>query len=272
MLEDIPNGLLTVCAGVFGAACGSFFHVCVWRIPHEQSIVTPGSHCPHCVNKIRWYDNIPLLSYLWLKAACRYCKASIPIRYPIYEMMTALLFMGIVHHFQVTPTAFLYLFFTSILIISNGIDWDHQYIPDIFSLPMIPLSLVFASLAQWFNLFPQALVQNIYQAFIGILAGGGIIWSIRAIGSWWFQQEAMGFGDVKLMAYLGGFLGWEKALLCIFLAAFLGTIVGLSMKIAGKIEKYGHIPFGPYLAAGAYICLLYGQEIINWYLNPIYVY
>ncbi len=270
MLEHIPNEIMTICAGLFGAAAGSFFHVCVWRIPREESIIFPGSHCPACGEKIRWYDNIPIISYLYLWGACRYCKVHIPLRYPIYELLTALLFMGIIHHFYLTPTAFLYIVVTSVLIISNGVDWDHQYIPDELSLPMIPFALLIAALAQWLGWFPQALVQDLRSALLGLCIGGGVIWGIRIIGTWVFGQEAMGFGDVKLMAYLGAFLGWDKALLCIFLAAFLGSLVGVGLKVAGKIERYGKIPFGPYLAAGAYISFLCGPELILWYTEPFY--
>ncbi|MEW6237118.1 MAG: prepilin peptidase [Candidatus Omnitrophota bacterium] len=268
MFDSVPHSFFTLAAGIFGAACGSFFHVCVWRIPREESIVFPGSHCPQCGNRIAWYDNIPLLSYLFLLGACRQCQARIPLRYPIYELMTALLFMGIVHHCQNVSTALLYLFLVSILIVANGIDWDHQYIPDIFSIPMIPLSLIAAAAAQWGGLFPSALVRDLTHSLLGVAVGGGVIWSIRFIGSWVFQQEAMGFGDVKLMAFLGGFLGWDISLLCIFLAAFIGSIAGLGLKLSGRIGKYGHIPFGPYLAFGAYICLLYGPEIVLWYAQP----
>ncbi len=265
----MPNEFFVAIAGIFGAAIGSFLHVCVWRIPHEQSVITPGSHCPACGQPIPWYDNIPLLSYIMLRGACRHCQARIPLRYPLYELMTALLFMGILNRFHLSPTAFLYLVVVCDLIIASGIDWDYQYIPDFLSLPMIPISILVAAVAQGTLWFPTALVQTVPAAVLGVLAGGGTIWLIRIVGSWFFRQEAMGFGDVKLMAFLGGFLGWPNSLLCIFLAAFLGSIVGVGFKLSGKLEKYGHIPFGPYLALGAYLCFLYGPEIIVWYTRPL---
>jgi len=267
-LDLLPNAFFVLCAGIFGAAAGSFFHVCVWRIPHEQSIVTPGSHCPFCDTPIRWFDNIPIFSYVFLGGSCRVCKHPIPIRYLIYELLTALLYMGVVYKFGPTPTAFLYLVLVSDLVIASGVDWDHQYIPDFLSLPMIPLSLVIALSVQWTPWFSQALTRNVWEALLGLGVGGGAIWGIRILGGWVFRQEAMGFGDVKLMAFLGGFLGWEMALLCIFLAAFFGSCVGIGLKWVGKIEKYGRIPFGPYLALGAYLCLLFGPQIIQWYTEP----
>jgi leader peptidase (prepilin peptidase) / N-methyltransferase len=269
-METIPHEVIVICAGLFGLIFGSFLHVCVWRIPHEKSIVTPGSACPFCETPIQWFDNIPVLSYIILGAKCRVCKASIPFRYTLYELLTALLFMGVVSIFSITSTAFLYLFLTCIWIVASGIDWDYQYIPDRLSLPLIPLSLAIAFIAQkttWFNL---ALVQSLSDATIGLLVGGGVIWSIRIVGTWYFKQEAMGFGDVKLMAYVGAFLGWENTLLCIFLASFIGSMVGVYLKITNRIEKYGHIPFGPYLTIGAYLCLLFGPEIIAWYLTPFH--
>ncbi|MBZ0254817.1 prepilin peptidase [bacterium] len=270
--QHIPLEFFVFCAGVFGAAAGSFYHVCVVRIPEDQSIVSPGSHCPQCNEPIHWYNNVPVFSYLLLGGACPNCKLRIPPRYLIFELLSALAFMGVVWRFGGTaasvPTVFLYLFLVSDLLIISGIDWDHQYIPDELSIPMSFVALAMGTLAQWTGWFPLALVQTFPDALLGLVVGGGLIWSIRAIGTIIFQQEAMGFGDVKLMAFLGGFLGWQEALLCIFLAAFFGSIVGISMKLAGKLEKYGKIPFGPYLALGAYCCLLFGPEIIAWYTEP----
>ncbi len=264
----LPNEFFVIIAGIFGASIGSFLHVCIWRIPREESIVFPASRCPECKTHIAWYDNLPLISWLILCGACRHCKTRIPVRYPIYEMLTALFFMGVVHIYGISSATFLYIFLVCDLIVASGIDWDHQYIPDILSLPLIPASLVIAAIAQWLEYFPTALVQGIYPALWGIIVGGGVIWAIRIVGTWVFKQEAMGFGDVKLMAFLGGFIGWQEALLCIFLAAFIGSVVGVSLKYSGRIGKYGHIPFGPYLALGAYICFLYGNDIILWYTAP----
>ncbi|MGI6455481.1 MAG: prepilin peptidase [bacterium] len=264
----MPNEFFIFCAGLFGAAAGSFFHVCIWRIPHDESIVTPGSHCPQCGKQIPWYNNIPILTYLLLGGRSRCCGTRIPIRYFVYEALTALLYMGIVAHFGFSNTALLYIFLVSVLIISSGIDWDYYYIPDRFSLTMIPFSVLAAAGAQWLHLFPQAYVQSVGDALWGIVIAGGVIWLIRIIGSWVFQQEAMGFGDVKLMAYIGGFIGWDLALLSIFLASFAGSIVGLSLKFSGRMEKYGHLPFGPYLALGAYLSMIYGPPIIEWYIQP----
>ena len=268
LIDTLPQEIIIICSGLFGLVFGSFLHVCIWRIPQEQSIIFPGSACPFCHTPIKWHDNIPVLSYLFLGGKCRMCKTIIPVRYTIYEIITAILFMGIVSQYSINSTAFLYLFLTCIWIVASGIDWDFQYIPDRLSLPLIPLSVIIALIAQHTHLFQMALVRTLPDALVGIATGGGIIWAIRIVGTWAFKQEAMGFGDVKLMAYVGGFLGIKHTLLCIFLASFLGSIFGLSLKICHRIEKYGHIPFGPFLALAAYLALLYGNQIIHWYLTP----
>lgn len=265
---NLPNEFYAAIAGVFGASIGSFLHVCVWRIPREESIVFPASRCPKCKNPLAWYDNLPLISWVILGGKCRQCECPISIRYPVYEFLTALLFMGIVEKFGVSSATFFYLFIVCDLVVASGIDWDHYYIPDFLSLPMIFIVLAAAAAAQWGGYFPSALVQRLDQALLGVLVGGGTIWMIRIVGTWAFRQEAMGFGDVKLMAFLGGFLGWGEALLCIFLAAFIGSLVGLSLKLTGRIEKFGHIPFGPYLALGSYGCLMFGEPILLWYTRP----
>ncbi|MBI1388369.1 MAG: prepilin peptidase [bacterium] len=266
--DNIPVEFYVFCSAVFGAALGSFYHVCVVRIPEERSIVSPPSSCPVCGEAIPWYNNIPILSYFFLGAACPYCKTPIPARYVIFEALTAAAFMGVTARFGFSTATLVYLLFVSDLLIISGIDWDHQYIPDELNIPMSFIALGLGALAQYTGAFPLLMVQTFWDALIGLAVGGGLIWSIRAIGTMVFQQEAMGFGDVKLMAFLGGFLGWQEALLCIFLAALTGSAAGLGLKLTGKLEKYGKIPFGPYLALGAYLCLMFGPEFLNWYLEP----
>lgn len=265
---EVPLAFYVFCAGLFGAAWGSFFHVCVVRIPEEQSVVHPPSYCPQCQQPISWFDNFPLFSYLVLGGHCRHCKSKIPPRYFIFECLSALAFMGIVAKFGLSTATIVYLLLVSDLLVISGIDWDHQYIPDFLSVPMTPIAVALAGLAQWSGVFPLLLVQDVGSSLLGVAVGGGVIWGIRALGTLAFGQEAMGFGDVKLMAFLGGFLGWENALVCIFLASFIGSLVGVSMRMLGRLEQYGKIPFGPYLALGAYGCLLFGPEIVAWYVAP----
>ena len=270
ILNYLPLEFFVFCAGILGTAAGSFFHVCIWRIPRGVSVITPSSSCPVCGSEIPWYDNVPLLSYLVLRGACRFCKTPIPFRYFLYEGLTALLFMGVVYVYGLTYTTLVYLILVSDLIVVSGIDWDHYFIPDFLSIPMIYFSVLTAALAQSTTQLPQALAGNVPETLLGIVIGGGVIWCIRILGKWIFRQEAMGFGDVKLMAFLGGFLGWDEALLCIFLASLFGSGYGLTLKWTGKLEKYGHIYFGPFLSMGAYACLMVGPKIIQWYTAPFF--
>lgn len=267
-LEYIPFEIYLIWFGMVGAAAGSFFHVCVWRIPRDISTVTPASHCPSCDTHLRWYDNLPLISFLVSGARCRYCNTSIPIRYFLYELVTAFSFMGVYWVYGLSFTTFVYIAVTSVLIIGSGIDLDHEFIPDFLSLPMISLSLAASAIAHYIGNLPNILVDTVPEAAIGILVGGGIVWLVRIVGGIIFQQEAMGFGDVKHLAGLGGFLGWDYVLLCFFLASLYASVIGLSLKFSGKMGKYGHLPFIPYLSLGAYSCLLFGKPLLDWYLAP----
>ncbi len=270
-LHFIPFEIYLIWFGIVGAAAGSFFHVCIWRIPKGTSVVTPASHCPHCQTHLRWFDNLPLISYIVSLAKCRYCGARIPIRYFLYELTTAAGFMGIFFIYGLTYTTFVYIAVTSVLIIGSGIDLDYEFIPDFLSLPMIFLSLIAAGLLQFTSQPEHALVTNVSDAALGILTGGGLVWIVRIVGGIIFQQEAMGFGDVKHLAGIGGFLGWEYVLLCFFLASLYASIVGLTLKFTGKVGKYGHLPFIPYLSLGAYSTFLFGKPLLDWYLAPFYV-
>jgi len=269
-LHYIPFEIYLIWFGIVGAAAGSFFHVCVWRVPRDLSTVIPASHCPVCNTHLRWYDNLPLLSYILSGARCRYCGVQIPLRYFLYELVTAGSYMGIFWVYGLSFTTFVYIAVTSVLIIGSGIDLDYEFIPDFLSLPMIPLGVIAAGAAQYTGQLPAILVDNVTEAFIGILVGGGIVWLVRFVGSIIFQQEAMGFGDVKHLAGLGGFLGWDYVLLCFFLASLYASVIGLSLKFSGKMGKYGHLPFIPYLSLGAYSCFLFGKPLLEWYLTPFY--
>lgn len=269
-LQNIPFELYLIWFGIVGAAAGSFFHVCVWRIPRDISTVTPASHCPACHTHLRWYDNLPLFSYILSGARCRYCGVHIPIRYFMYELVTAFGFMGIYWVYGLSYTTFVYIAVTSILIIGSGIDLDHEFIPDFLSIPMISLGMVTAALSQYTGHLPEIMVGTVLNAVFGILVGGGIVWLVRIVGSIIFQQEAMGFGDVKHLAGIGSFLGWDYVLLCFFLASLYASFIGLSLKCTGKMGKYAHLPFIPYLSFGAYSCFLFGKPLLSWYLAPFY--
>lgn len=242
---------------IFGGMIGSFLNVCICRLPKEQSIVWPGSHCPHCQKPIRFYDNIPLVSYFLLRGKCRYCKRPISIQYPVVEGITALSSLFLIMRFGPSLSFLFYFAFIAALIVITVIDLYHQIIPDVISLPGVGVGLL-ASL-----LVPEITFWN---SLIGILLGGGSLFLVATLYQWLFKREGMGGGDVKLLAMIGAFLGWKAVILTILLSSLIGSITGIFiMVLKGKDSKYA-IPFGPFLSLGAVISLFYGESLIRWYL------
>lgn len=239
---------------LYGLLFGSFLNVCIYRIPRKESIAFPPSHCPNCQQPIKAYDNVPVLSFLMLRGKCRSCKAAISWRYPMIEMLTAFLFWCVVTRFSVTWAAAAYLILTAMLIVISLIDFDFMIIPDVISLPGILLGLA-ASFV---------IPRDFSDALLGMLLGGGMIWSVGMFGERVFKKEAMGGGDVKLMAMVGAFLGWKLVLIAIFFASVIGAAVGVAFKLATGKE---YIPFGPFLSIGALCALFFGENLMIWYLT-----
>ena len=250
--------MLHIISIIFGAIVGSFLNVCIVRLPKEESIVTPGSHCPQCNNPIKFYDNIPLISYLVLGGKCRYCNKPISIQYPLIEGITALSSFLLFVKFGATLSYLFYFSFVSALIVITVIDLYHQIIPDVISIPGIGVGLLGSLMIRYIT-FPNSL--------IGMLVGGGSLFLVATLYQWLFKREGMGGGDVKLLAMIGGFLGWKSVILTILLSSFIGSIVGIAiMLLKGKDFKYA-IPFGPFLSLGAVISLFYGEALISWYFG-----
>ena len=264
----LPEPLLLVLVIFLGLVAGSFANVCILRIPVEVSVIRPGSQCPACGVSILWRDNIPLLSFLLLRGRCRSCGARISPRYPLIEALTCLAFVGVYLRFDVSLPTVVYCLLALNLVIISGIDWDHLWIPRFLSTPGILVGPVLAFGVWRFGLPGEWLVDHPLGAVVGGCVGGGLIWIIRVVGGWWFKKEAMGLGDVDLMAFLGTFLGWNQVLPAIFLASLVGSVVGVSARILGR--DVVRIPFGPYLALGAYICILYGRRLVEWYLQGLF--
>lgn len=221
----------------------------------RESIVFPGSHCPVCHAPIRAWENIPLFSFLLLRGRCRACGTKISWRYPLVELLTGVLFVGITVRFGLTLQTPVYLLFVCALIAITFIDFDHQIIPDVISIPGLVVGLA----ASFF------LPIGWQQAGLGALVGGGIIIAIVYIGPLIFKQEAMGWGDVKLMAMIGAFVGWEMALLTLFLASISGALVGVAAAALQKTSLKSYIPFGPFLCFGAFVSLVWGPQLFAWY-------
>jgi len=250
--------MLTLISIIFGALVGSFLNVCIFRLPKEESIIWPGSHCPYCKKSIKFYDNIPLISYLLLWGKCRHCKKPISFQYPLVEGITALSSLFLIMRFGPSLSYIIYFAFVAALIVITVIDLYHQIILDIISLPGIGVGL----LTSFLN--PRI---TFLDSLIGVLLGGGSLFLVATLYQWLFKREGMGGGDVKLLAMIGAFLGWKAVILTILLSSLIGSITGIIiMVLKGKNFRYA-IPFGPFLSLGAVIALFYGQDLIQWYLG-----
>jgi len=243
---------------ILGLIIGSFSNVCIFRIPKKESIVFPSSHCTSCQHRIKAIDNIPVLSYIFLKGKCRNCGEKISIRYPTVELLTAVIYILIYSIYGWTIITLIYLILSSALIIISFIDLDEQIIPDEISLPGIILGFIISFFMPYIT---------VYNSFFGILAGGGIIYIIAILGSAIFKKEAMGGGDVKLAAMIGAFLGWKLVILSLFVGFFMGAVAGLFL-IGLKIKsKEDLIPFGPFIVLGSFIAMFWGNNILSWYFG-----
>jgi len=249
-----------------GLALGSFFNVCIYRIPRKESILFPPSHCVKCGERIKATDLIPVISYIILKGRCRNCKEKISPQYPVVEVLTATLFslLYLIYGYHIGYMIFLMLF-ASILIVVTFIDLEHKIIPDVIVLPGMFAGILInitGSLLRHDNPFISW-----SDCMLGILAGGLPLYLVGLIGTLITGREAMGGGDVKLMAMVGAFIGWKLVLLALFLGVLLGAVIGVVIKAMSKNQGLTEIPFGPMLSAGSLIAALYGEKIISWYLG-----
>lgn len=254
----MPNYLLECFAFIFGLCIGSFLNVCIYRLPISKSIAYPGSACPSCATPIAARDNIPLLGYLLLGGRCRHCRVHIPLRYPLVELITGLLALGTVLKFGIGVQAPVYFVFIAALLTITFIDIDHRIIPDVISLPGIPLGFAAAFILPDFG-YADSLA--------GILLGGGSLYLVAWGYALVTRKEGMGGGDIKLLAMIGAFIGWKGVLFTIFAASAAGTAAGLFLiAVRGGTMKLA-VPFGPFLSLGAMTYLFFGQTILFWYFS-----
>jgi len=250
---------------VFGSVIGSFLNVCIYRIPRNQSVVWPASRCPFCKNAVKPYDNIPIFSYFFLGGRCRSCKAKISGRYPLVEGLNAFLYLMVFWRYGLAWSSAIYFLLCSALIVITFIDYDFQIIPDRITLPGIPIGLVTGSFILP-DPFLRATSLGLMASVIGAAAGFSFFYLVAFLSLRILKKEGMGGGDIKLMAMVGAFLGWKAVLLTTFLGSLFGAIIGLGLMAFKGREKGSLIPFGPFLAIGTLISLLFGQEILIWYL------
>lgn len=240
---------------VFGAVIGSFLNVCIFRLPESNSIVKPSSQCPHCHHSIRFYDNIPLISYFILRGKCRDCGEKISWRYPLVEFITAVLALLLFARFHLTSDFLVFFFFSAVLIVVTFIDLDHQIIPDVLTLPGIP---VFFLLAVFIVKVPWT------DAVIGLLIGGGTLLAIAFGYEFITKREGMGGGDVKLLAMIGGFLGWKSLVFILLFSSLLGAIIGIAVMLIQKRDMKYAVPFGPFLSTAAVAYLFLGDVFMQF--------
>ena len=239
---------------VFGAVVGSFLNVCIFRLPAEASIVKPRSQCPYCHHPIRNRDNIPLISFIVLRGKCRDCGGKISWRYPLVELITALLALLLFLKYGLTLSFLIFFIFTAVLIVITFIDLDHQIIPDILTLPGIPifcLAAIFLLKIPWL------------EALLGLLIGGGIFFTIAFVYELITKREGMGGGDIKLLAMIGGFLGWKSLIFVLLFSSFSGAIIGITAMLIKKQDMKYAVPFGPFLAAAAVAYLFWGDAFMR---------
>lgn len=249
----VPTLWLEVTCFGFGLVIGSFLNVVIARLPAGRSIIHPPSACPSCGAFIRWHDNVPVFSWLWLRARCRSCKAGISWRYPAVEILTAVLFALAAWRLGLSPDLGAGLLFLAALVAITGIDLDHQIIPDAITLPGIVLGA-----GMGVAIRPAAWLDTL----LGILIGGGLFVVIILV-----SRGGMGGGDMKLGAMMGAFLGWKLVLVAILLGVVAGGAVAVVLLLTGSKGRKDPVPFGPFLALGAAVSLLWGHDLLTWYLG-----
>lgn len=255
-----PFDIFIFLVGTVGLMFGSFANVCVHRIPLQISIVTPRSRCPSCEKSIAWYDNIPLLSWLVLGGRCRHCQAHISMRYPILELLMGLSWTGLAWHFGFSPLLLQALLLVSLLWILTLIDLETGLLPNLLTFPGIAIGLGFAF---WFGYFEDAA--------IGTVLGYGLFWLVARLFLMVTGREGMGYGDFKLLAMLGAFMGWQALPFIIFASSLVGAVVGVLFLVFSRKDMRTEIPFGPYLAAAGMVWFLWGANILHWYAGLIRV-
>jgi len=243
---------------MFGAIFGSFANVVIYRLPAGKSIVKPGSACGSCGAPVKWYNNVPILAWFWLRGKCANCKAKYSFRYPMVELLMAVLFAGAAYRFGLSWTLIEALIYIFCVVCASFIDLDHMILPDKFTLSGIVIGLIGAALNPEREFLP---------ALYGVLAGGGFLWAVAYLYYVFRGREGMGGGDIKLLAWIGAVMGWKAVPLVILSSSLLGSIIGLILAARTKDKMQYAIPFGPYLAGASLLYLIFhGERLADWYL------
>ncbi|TMA10903.1 MAG: prepilin peptidase [Deltaproteobacteria bacterium] len=250
-----------------GAIVGSFLNVCILRLPNEESIVSPSSHCPNCKTPIPFYDNVPLISYLFLAGRCRFCSEKISPRYFVVELLMASLSVALLHHLGLGFAFFVNFVFVAALVVISFVDLDVRIVPDVISLPGIAVGLLSAIVSWLLSIDPLLILPSPVSSLLGVVFGGGIL----LIVAWGYEYftgiEGMGGGDIKLLAMIGAFLGWPSIPLALFFASLAGSIVGIAFMVTKGVGGKFALPFAPFLCLGALFHLFFARELITFYLE-----
>lgn len=252
----LDNTSVTFLIGILGLLLGSFANVVIVRLPQGESVVRPRSRCRSCQNFVRWFDNIPVISWFILKGKCRNCSELISWKYPIVEALMGVLFACIFYYFSWQWFTLEVLIFTFCVTVASFIDFDHYILPNSLTLSGIIICLVGAALN------PD---RSFFEALCGFIMGGGSLWLVAYIYYAWKKVEAMGGGDIKLLAWIGALLGWKGVPFVILSASLSGALVGVIVSLKTKKGLQARIPFGPYLAMGALLYLFWGEYLSDWY-------
>jgi leader peptidase (prepilin peptidase)/N-methyltransferase len=249
--------ITVVVLALIGASIGSFLNVCIYRLPRRESLVWPASHCPSCGRTLSWYENVPVLGWLALRGRCRTCGERISIVYPIVEVVTAAVFVAGYLIYGWTPLLAVRLLFACAMIVLFVIDLQHQILPNAITVPGIVIGFLF-------SLF---LPPGWFSSLLGILLGGGVLYAVMEAYARARGFEGLGMGDVKMLAMIGAFLGWQLMLLTLILGSFLGSLIGVALMAARRGGMQTALPFGTFLAIGALVSAVAGDAILDWYLR-----
>jgi leader peptidase (prepilin peptidase)/N-methyltransferase len=253
----MPPLLVGVFFAVFGLIVGSFLNVCIYRLPLKQSIVWPASRCTSCERSLDWYENVPVIAWLALSGRCRTCHASVSPMYPVVELVTGALFVGGYLLYGATPLGFVRIAFGCAMIVLFVIDLQHRILPNIITVTGVPIGFAL-------SLF---LPPGWRESLIGLLLGGGVLF---VIGEAYYRVrgiDGLGMGDVKMLAMIGAFLGWRLTLVTLIFASFTGALVGMAMLASGRGGMKAALPFGTFLAVGAVVAVVAGDQLFNWYVS-----
>jgi leader peptidase (prepilin peptidase)/N-methyltransferase len=279
----LPTTLIGVFAFLFGLIIGSFLNVCIVRIPERKSIVMPASACPKCGTPIRPYDNIPVLSYVFLGGKCRSCKTKISPIYPLVEMLTGLLFLGSYLAFGPSLEALKWAAFSAVMVVLVFTDLRERILPDVVNFTGLAFGLVLSlftkpadGTALWlanrvFDFPPPQPVISLVDAVLGALLGGGLLWVVSEAYFRLRKREGMGLGDVKMMLMVGAFLGPKRTLLTIFAGSVLGSVIGVAYILGRRKGSNYELPFGTFLGMAALLAAFFGTQVVNWYQSLLMV-